>query len=199
MPKMIAVIIETVVLVCALWLLSFMAIFMHELGHALGYMLSTLNRHWHIRVGSGKRLLKTKRLTVKLLVFDGEFIVAGNTVDSKAKLISTLSGGPILSFISVAVLLLLRFGGMALDSDIILSSAIEYFINYALISNIFYISYIRSAVSLFLGRDKGRGERRIKADQHNKKQADLRLDNKTSGLRCCSGAAYVCYALFIRP
>ena len=115
MPKMIAVIIETVVLVCALWLLSFMAIFMHELGHALGYMLSTLNRHWHIRVGSGKRLLKTKRLTVKLLVFDGEFIVAGNTVDSKAKLISTLSGGPILSFISVSVLLLLRFGGMALD------------------------------------------------------------------------------------
>lgn len=86
MPKMIAVIIETVVLVCALWLLSFMAIFMHELGHALGYMLSTLNRHWHIRVGSGKRLLKTKRLTVKLLVFDGEFIVAGNTVDSKQSL-----------------------------------------------------------------------------------------------------------------
>lgn len=146
---MIAVIMETVVFVCALWLLSFMAIFMHELGHALGYMLSTLNRHWHIRVGSGKRLLKTKRLTVKLLVFDGEFIVAGNTVDSKAKLISTLSGGPILSFISVAVLLLLRFGGMAFDSDIILSSAIEYFINYALISNILYFlhPFCRFAIS----------------------------------------------------
>ena len=155
MPKMIAVTIETVVLVCALWLLSFMAIFMHELGHALGYMLSTLNRHWHIRVGSGKRLLKTKRLTVKLLVFDGEFIVAGNTVDSKAKLISTLSGGPILSFISVAVLLLLRFGGMAFDSDIILSSAIEYFINYALISNIFIFLTSVLPFRYFLGEIKG--------------------------------------------
>lgn len=134
MPKMIAVIIETVVLVCALWLLSFMAIFMHELGHALGYMLSTLNRHWHIRVGSGKRLLKTKRLTVKLLVFDGEFIVAGNTVDSKAKLISTLSGGPILSFIS---------------------SAIEYFINYALISNIFIFLTSVLPFRYFLGEIKG--------------------------------------------
>ena len=153
MPKMIAVIIETVVLVCALWLLSFMAIFMHELGHALGYMLSTLNRHWHIRVGSGKRLLKTKRLTVKLLVFDGEFTVAGNTVDSKAKLISTLSGGPILSFISVAVLL--RFGGMAFDSDIILSSAIEYFINYALISDIFIFLTSVLPFRYFLGEIKG--------------------------------------------
>ena len=154
MPKMIAVIIETVVLVCALWLLSFMAIFMHELGHALGYMLSTLNRHWHIRVGSGKRLLKTKRLTVKLLVFDGEFIVAGNTVDSKAKLISTLSGGPILSFISVAVAIRrhgVRFGYYPIKRDRIFYKLRAY-------KQYFYISYIRSAVSLFLGRDKGRGE-----------------------------------------
>lgn len=155
MPKMIAVIIETVVLVCALWLLSFMAIFMHELGHALGYMLSTGSRHWHIRVGSGKRLLKTKRLTVKLLVFDGEFNFAGNTVDSKAKLISTLSGGPILSFISVAVLLLLRLGGMALKSDIILSSAIEYFIDYALISNTSMFLATVLPFRYFLGEIKG--------------------------------------------
>lgn len=155
MPKMIAVIMETVVFVCALWLLSFMAIFMHELGHALGYMLSTLNRHWHIRVGSGKRLLKTKRLTVKLFLFDGEFTVVGNTVDSKAKLISMLSGGPILSFISVAVLLLLRLGGMALKPDIILSSAIEYFIDYALISNTSMFLATVLPFRYFLGEIKG--------------------------------------------
>ena len=91
-----------------------------------------------------------------MLVFDGEFTVAGNTVDSKAKLISTLSGGPILSFISVTVLLLLRFGGMAFDSDIILSSAIEYFINYALIINIFIFLTSVLPFRYFLGEIKGK-------------------------------------------
>ena len=149
MPKMIAVIIETVVLVCALWFLSFMAIFMHELGHALGYMLSTLNRHWHIRVGSGKRLLKTKRLTVKLLMFDGEFTVAGNTVDSKAKLISTLIGCGAVAFAIRRHGV--RFGYYPIKRDRIFYKLRAY-------KQYFYISYIRSAVSLFLGRDKGRGE-----------------------------------------
>lgn len=196
---MIAVIIETVVLVCALWFLSFMAIFMHELGHALGYMLSTLNRHWHIRVGSGKRLLKTKRLTVKLLVFDGEFTVAGEYRGFKSKAYIHAFGRPdfILHIGYGAVAFAIRrhgvrFGYYPIKRDRIFYKLRAY-------NQYLYISYIRSAVSLFLGRDKGQGERRIKADQRNKKQADLRLDNKTSGLQCCSGAAYVCYALFIRP
>ena len=52
-------------------------------------------------------------------------------------------------------LLLLRFGGMAFDSDIILSSAIEYFINYALISNIFIFLTSVLPFRYFLGEIKG--------------------------------------------
>ena len=44
---------------------------------------------------------------------------------------------------------------MAFDSDIILSSAIEYFINYALISNIFIFLTSVLPFRYFLGEIKG--------------------------------------------
>ena len=92
MLKILAVIIELLVALCALWFLSFLSTFLHELGHALGYMLATGDKHWHIRVGWGKRLLHTKALTVNLLVFDGRFTPSENKFDTRAKLIATLSG-----------------------------------------------------------------------------------------------------------
>ena len=63
MWKIIAVLMEPAVFLCALWLLSFLSALLHELGHALGYMLAAGDGHWHIRVGWGKRLLNTKALT----------------------------------------------------------------------------------------------------------------------------------------
>ena len=44
MPKLFAFMIELLVSLCALWFLSFLSTFMHELGHALGYMLATGDR-----------------------------------------------------------------------------------------------------------------------------------------------------------
>ena len=60
MLKMLAGIIELAVLICALWILSFLSTFLHEFGHALGYMLATGDRHWHIRVGWGKTAFEYK-------------------------------------------------------------------------------------------------------------------------------------------
>lgn len=74
MPKMIAIVIEFAALIGIFWVLWFLSTFLHEFGHALGYMLATGDWHWHIRVGWGKRLLNTKALTVNLFVFDGFFI-----------------------------------------------------------------------------------------------------------------------------
>ena len=132
MPKIIALIIELFVCICVLWVISFLSTLLHELGHAAGYMLSTGDRHWHIRVGTGKKLLETKPLTVKLLILDGCFEPAENRIDSKGKLISTLSGGPAVSLVLVVLLLILRFGSVSFDSGIIASGSIELFINYAL-------------------------------------------------------------------
>ena len=85
MPKIIAVIIELLVFICALWVISFLSSFLHELGHAIGYMLATGDRHWHIRVGWGKRLLNSKALNVNLLVFDGFFTPLGKKINTKKK------------------------------------------------------------------------------------------------------------------
>ena len=124
MPEIVAVIIELFVWICVLWGVSFLSTLLHELGHAIGYMLSTGDRHWHIRIGSGKKLLETKPLTVKLFILDGCFTPAENRIDAKGKLVSTLLGGPFASLALVIVPMLLRFGSVSFNSGMIASSSI---------------------------------------------------------------------------
>ena len=71
MLKLIEIIGKTVICICAVWAFSLISVLLHEFGHALGYMLATGDRHWHIEVGQGKKLLDTKALTVKMFVIDG--------------------------------------------------------------------------------------------------------------------------------
>ena len=155
MPKTIAILAETLAAILVLWIMTFLSTFLHELGHALGYRLSTGDRHWHIRVGSGKKLLDTKPLTVKLLVFDGCFIPAENRINSKAKLISTLAGGPAVSLVLVIALLLLKSGGISFDSEILASGSIEFFLNYALYLNLFILVMSLIPVHYFIGEIRG--------------------------------------------
>lgn len=51
MPKVLAVIFELAIYVGALWLLFLLSTLLHEVGHAVGYLLATGDTHWHIRVG----------------------------------------------------------------------------------------------------------------------------------------------------
>lgn len=156
MPKIIAVIIELAIFVCALWVLFFLSTLLHEVGHALGYMIATGDRHWHIRVGSGKKLLNTKRLTVKLLPFDGCFMPSEkNKIDTTAKRIAILSGGPAVSLILVVVLLLVKLGGISLHSEVIASDAIESFISYTLSVNLFTLILALIPTHYFHGETKG--------------------------------------------
>ena len=155
MPKMVAIVTETAVSILVLWVLSFLSTILHELGHAFGYMLSTGDRHWHIRVGSGKKLLDTKPLTVKLIIFDGCFEPAEGRINSKAKLISMLSGGPAVSLVLVVALLLLRFGSVSFNSGMIASGSIEFFINYALYLNLFILVLAIIPVHYFFGEIMG--------------------------------------------
>ena len=127
MPKIIAVITELAVTIFILWVIAFLSTFLHELGHALGYMLATGDRHWRIRVGWGKRLLNTKALTVNLLVFDGFFTPSEKKIDNKAKLVMTLLGGPAFSLLLAVGLLALRFGGLSFQSDFFADGAVDFF------------------------------------------------------------------------
>ena len=155
MPKIIAIIIEFVILFCSLWALSFLSTFLHEFGHALGYMFATGDRHWHIRVGWGKRLLDTKALTVNCLVFDGYFTPSGEKIDTRAKLIATLSGGPIVSLLVVLGLSALKYKGVSFQSEIMADGAIDFFINFALFLNLFILVLSLMPVRYFFGEIKG--------------------------------------------
>lgn len=156
MPKIIAIFIELALSVCVLWALSFLSTFLHEAGHALGYRVATGGKRWHIRVGSGKKLLNTKRLTVKLFPFDGCFTPSEkHMIDTTAKLIATLAGGPAASLILVAVLLPVKFGGISLQSEVIASDAIEFFLNSALFVNLFILILSLIPTRYFLGEIKG--------------------------------------------
>ena len=155
MSEIIAAMIELVIFLCASWFLSFLSTLLHELGHALGYMLATGDGHWHIRVGWGKRLLNTKALTVNLLVFDGFFTPSEKKIDTKAKLITTLSGGSAASLLLFLGLLVLRFGGFSFQSDILADGVIESFLNIALFLNLFILLLSVVPVHYFHGEVKG--------------------------------------------
>ncbi|MBR2259804.1 MAG: hypothetical protein IJ899_21200 [Blautia sp.] len=136
MPMIIEAIIELLVFLAALWILTFLSTLLHELGHAIGYMLATRDKHWHVRVGWGKPLLNTKKVTVNLLVFDGFFTPSERKIDSRTKMIMTLSGGPAVSLLLVAGLLILRLSGLSFQSDFFSDSAVEWFLNYPLFCNL---------------------------------------------------------------
>ncbi len=155
MPKAIAVIIELFASVCALWVMSFLSTLLHELGHAVGYMIATGDGHWHIRVGWGKRLLNMKRLTVNLHVFDGLFTPAEKEFDTKAKLIMTLLGGPAFSLLLVTGLSALRFSGLSFQSDFFADGTIEFFLNTALSMNLFILVLSIAPIRYFHGEIKG--------------------------------------------
>ena len=156
MPKSVAVIIELALFACALWAVALLSTLMHEVGHALGYMIATGDGHWHIRVGSGKRLLDTKKLTVKLLPFDGDFAPPEtNKIDTAGKLIMTLSGGPVASLVLVIGLLLLKLGVVSFHPEVITPSAIESLINSALSLNLFILVLSVIPAHYFHGERKG--------------------------------------------
>lgn len=156
MLRLFAIFFELAIYAGALWLLFFLSTFLHEAGHAAGYLLATGDTHWQIRVGWGKRLLNTRGLSVNLLPFDGEFTPAKKEkICSKGKLIMTLSGGPIASLILVVGLLLLKYGGATLHSEVVASSALESLLSVALYVNLTTLLLSVIPMHYFHGETKG--------------------------------------------
>ena len=155
MLKIIAFIVELIAAVFALWLISCLSCLFHEFGHAVGYMLATGDRHWHIRVGWGKCLLETKRLAVNLLVFDGLFTPANRTFETKGKLITTLLGGPVFSLLLAAGLAVMKFGGLPLPAGFLAESAAAIFLNAAFAINLWILVLSVAPIRYFYGEVRG--------------------------------------------
>ena len=93
---------------------------------------------------------------MNLIPFDGFFTpLEKNRIDTTAKLITILSGGPAVSLILVIGLLLLRSGGMSFQSEIITASAAETFISTALYGNLAILVLSLIPGHYFFGEIKG--------------------------------------------
>lgn len=156
MTRAIAMIIELTLCVCALWALLFLSVLFHEAGHALGYRIATGDGHWRIRVGWGKNLLDTKRLTVNLLPFDGCFSPsAKDRINTAAKRIAILAGGPAASLLLAVGLLPFKLGGVSFRPEVIAPSAMEALINAALAMNLGILVMSLIPAHYFFGEVKG--------------------------------------------
>ena len=149
-----ALIIEMLALTCVCWVVFFLSTFAHELGHALVYMLTTGNTHWHIRIGSGKSLLKTQHFSIKLAVFDGAFEPEEDRMESKSAIL-TLLGGPLFSMILVGILLYTRVKIVTFDSAIISPEAILFISRLSLFVNTCILLYSLAPMHYFWGEVKG--------------------------------------------
>ena len=79
-----------------IWLLCLLSVFLHELGHALGYRFSTGKAKWKVIAGSGPRMFGTSRYIFCLIPAGGYFIPSEEVGTNRAKII-TLAGGPCVS------------------------------------------------------------------------------------------------------
>ena len=56
------------------WLLCLLSVLLHELGHALGYRISTGKAKWKVIAGSGPRMIGTSKYIFCLIPAGGYFI-----------------------------------------------------------------------------------------------------------------------------
>lgn len=147
-----AYIFEIILFAIILWLVGSGSVFIHEMGHAIGYMITVKSKGWQIIIGSGKRLVGAKRFVVNLLSVGGLFLPTDKgRLDSMRKKLSTLVGGPLITLLLLLVLVLLRMNLSNLgDTSIISAGTLEFFINFALYYNLFmFISAVLPFPYLF--------------------------------------------------
>ena len=91
-----------------IWLLCLLSVFLHELGHALGYRISTGKVKWKVIAGSGPRMFGTSSYILCLIPAGGYFIPGEEAGTEKAKII-TLAGGPCISLMQAILYGVIHF------------------------------------------------------------------------------------------
>lgn len=131
---------EAFLLFITIFILHFLIFFIHELGHGIGYTLSTGDNEWSITIGTGKNLFKSKRLTLNIFMWRGRFFPKNKRIDTKHKLLATLAGRPIASFIILIIFLSTKEMFFGLDT-FISDSAMNFIYAYLFNLNLFILLY----------------------------------------------------------
>ena len=84
-------------------------------------------------------------------MFDGFFTPLGKKLDTKAKQILTLSGGLAVSLLLFPGLMVLRFAGFSFQSDALADGVSEFFLNFALFTNLYILFLFLAPVHYFHG------------------------------------------------
>ena len=91
-----------------IWLLCLLSVLFHELGHALGYRVSTGKTGWKVIAGSGPKLLSISKLVFCLIPAGGYFIPDEETETDREKLMM-LVGGPLVSLLQAILYVIISF------------------------------------------------------------------------------------------
>ncbi len=109
MKIVLAYIIEIILYIIIVWLIGYISVLIHETGHAIGFMCAIKSRDWRITIGSGRKILESKRFTVNLLPFGGLFELGYNgQMSIKRNKLCMLAGGPLATLLLLIPLILLR-------------------------------------------------------------------------------------------
>ena len=128
---------EVLVLIFLIWIINMFSIFVHEIGHAIGYIIATKNNNWNVRIGKGKIICKIGRFNIHLTPSTGCFYPIDMKEElSKTKIIDILIGGPLGSFLLLILLILLRNNINSLEPSIITLKTLICLTNYDIIFNI---------------------------------------------------------------
>ncbi|MBR5676636.1 MAG: PASTA domain-containing protein [Paludibacteraceae bacterium] len=85
-----------------IWILCFLSVLLHELGHALGYRIGGGEAEWKIRAGSGPKIRSAVKFIFCLLPVGGYFDPCAKLRTKKEKL-AMLAGGPLVTLLLAAM------------------------------------------------------------------------------------------------
>ena len=93
------------VIAILIWFSFMLSIFIHEIGHMLGWKVRTRSDYWVITVGSGKKIMQTKRLIFHVFPVGGTFIETDESIDTKkTDTLLTTIGGPVFTLLFTVIL-----------------------------------------------------------------------------------------------
>lgn len=98
--------IETALGILIYYLAFMISIFIHELGHLVGYRIARKDNDWTIQLGTGKVLFSIKWLKVNLFPISGLFEYKKTLKGKRENLLMT-SGGPIFTTTFIILLFVL--------------------------------------------------------------------------------------------
>lgn len=107
MVYLLALLFNIFLLIFGVWTILLIITLFHEMGHAFMYKIFFRDKYWHIEVGRGKKIIKLRKFTIRIIPASGFFHCDPQSKGSKIQYIMTHLGGPLASLLIVVLTTLL--------------------------------------------------------------------------------------------